>query len=220
MKNQLIKLDHTRLNGEIVQTVNARDLWEYLGSKRQFGDWIKGRIGQYGFVEGQDYVVHKFVNNPAGGRPTLDYHLTINMGKELGMVENTPKGREVRRYFIACEREALAGPARRDDLIDQMLLRFDRMIGVVEKLIETLPVIVAAQKPKVRRPPIFEKDLPAIFALRQQGATLPDIARALGFGQTSLYYVIEGKYEIAPGGRVKRVADESDKVSAVVRGAV
>lgn len=103
------------------------------------------------------------------------------------------------------------------ELVEQVLLRVDRLCSVVEKLIETLPAIVAAQKPKVRRPPIFEKDLPAIFALRAQGATLPDIARALGFGQTSLYYVLEGKYTVAPGGRIKRVPNDADKVSAVVR---
>lgn len=101
--------------------------------------------------------------------------------------------------------------------LTQVLCRVDRLIGVVEKLIESLPAILSAQKPKVRRPPIYEKDLPAILALRQQGATLPDIARATGFGQTSLYYVLEGKYIITPGGRIKRVVDANDQVSALVR---
>lgn len=104
-----------------------------------------------------------------------------------------------------------------DAALEQVLIRVDRLCGVVEKLIETLPAILAAQRPKVRRPPIYEKDLPAILALRDRGATLPDIARATGFGQTSLYYVLEGKYAITAGGRVKRVADANDKVSALVR---
>jgi hypothetical protein len=111
----------------------------------------------------------------------------------------------------------VTGRHREQDALEQVLLRVDRLCGILEKLIETLPAILAAQKPKVRRPPIYEKDLPAILALRDRGATLPDIARATGFGQTSLYYVLEGKYTIAPGGRIKRVADASDKVSALVR---
>jgi prophage antirepressor-like protein len=98
----------------------------------------------------------------------------------------------------------------------QVLVRVDRLIGVVEKLIETLPAILAMQRPKVRRPAIYEKDLPAIFALRKQGETLTDIARATGFGQTSLYYVLEGKYTLSECGRVKRVAGTNDKVSAIV----
>ncbi len=104
MNIALIKIDSSRLNGEAVQTCQARDLWQFLDIKRKFGDWIKGRIGQYGFVEGQDFTVHKFVN----GRATvIDYHLTLDTAKELAMVENNAKGREVRRYFIACERQAL-----------------------------------------------------------------------------------------------------------------
>jgi prophage antirepressor-like protein len=103
------------------------------------------------------------------------------------------------------------------DRVEQILQRVDRLCGVIEKLIEALPAILASGRPKVRRPAIFEKDLPVIFALREQGATLPDIVRATGFGQTSLWYVLEGKYAIAPGGRVKRVPGEADQVSAIVR---
>ncbi|MDD3481833.1 antA/AntB antirepressor family protein [Azovibrio restrictus] len=46
---------------------------------------IKGRVDKYGFVEGEDWVIQKIVNNPCGGRPTLEYHLSIEMAKELAM---------------------------------------------------------------------------------------------------------------------------------------
>lgn len=104
--NALIQIEAREISGDTVQTCNARDLWEFIESKAQFADWIKGRIEKYGFVEGEDYVIQKLVNNPTGGRPTLDYHLTIETAKELAMVENNEKGRQVRRYFIACERRA------------------------------------------------------------------------------------------------------------------
>ena len=46
------------------QAVNARELHQKLGNKRQFANWIKQRIEQYGFVENQDYeVFNKFVKN-------------------------------------------------------------------------------------------------------------------------------------------------------------
>lgn len=99
----------------------------------------------------------------------------------------------------------------------QVLERVDRLCGVVEKLIETLPAILSAQRHRVRRPPIFEKDLPTIFALRDQGATVPDIVRATGFAQTNVWYVLEGRYVIMPGGRVKRTVAPTDVVSAVLR---
>jgi len=99
----------------------------------------------------------------------------------------------------------------------QMLQRVDRLCGVVEKLIETLPAILNAQRPRLRRPPIFEKDLPLILALREQGATLTDIVRSTGFGQTAVWYVLEGRYAVMPGGRVKKMPAPTDVVSAIVR---
>jgi len=55
---------------------------------KDFSTWIKGRIAQYDFIENQDFVV--FANsgeNPEGGRPAIEYHLTLDMAKELCMVE-------------------------------------------------------------------------------------------------------------------------------------
>lgn len=101
-----------------VQMCDARTLHKFLQVGRLFGGWISGRIEKYGFVEGYDYVVVKTAQREEevfsqtgknlGGRPQTDYHLTLDMAKELAMVENNDKGREVRRYFIACERELLA----------------------------------------------------------------------------------------------------------------
>ena len=89
------------------QAVNARELHEFLGSKRQFANWIKERIESYEFVENVDYVVfNNFVKNPKGGRSSIEYAITVTMAKELAMVENNAKGKEVRKYFIECERQA------------------------------------------------------------------------------------------------------------------
>jgi len=109
--NELIKIESREISGETVQTCNARDLWEFVESKQDFSTWIKGRIEKYGFVEGEDFTVHKFVDSGSRGQQTIDYHLTIETGKELAMVENNVKGRQVRRYFIECERRAKAAPA-------------------------------------------------------------------------------------------------------------
>lgn len=84
------------------QLVNARDLWSVLGSKRKFTDWIRQKIEKHSFVENEDFTVHKFVN---GKTTQIDYVLTLDMAKELAMVDGSDKGREVRRYFINCEKE-------------------------------------------------------------------------------------------------------------------
>ena len=89
--NELIKVESRNLGEDVVQTVNARELHGFLGSKQQFADWIKGRIEQYGFVDGVDFTVHKFMN----GRATqIDYYVSIDMAKELSMVERNEKGKQ------------------------------------------------------------------------------------------------------------------------------
>lgn len=99
---EIIKI--TEIKGQ--KAVNARELHAFLGNKRQFVDWIKQRIEQYGFIENQDYeVIHNFVKNPNGGRPSEEYALSIDMAKELSMVENNEKGKQARRYFIECEKK-------------------------------------------------------------------------------------------------------------------
>lgn len=89
------------------QAVNARELHTFLESKQQFADWIKNRIYRYDFEEGTDFVVfHKDMKNSKGGRSSIEYAITVTMAKELAMVENNKKGKEVRKYFIECERQA------------------------------------------------------------------------------------------------------------------
>ena len=87
-------------------TVDARKLHEVLGSKRQFADWIKQRIEKYGFVEDVDFVKLASQNcetKKHGGQNAIEYKLTVNMAKELSMIENNEQGREFRKYFIMAE---------------------------------------------------------------------------------------------------------------------
>jgi phage anti-repressor protein len=95
------------LGGQKTQLVDARLLHAFLEVGRDFSNWIKGRIEEYGFEQGQDYVTVARSPIPASGNrgAAIDYLLTLDMAKELAMVERTPRGREARRYFIACERQ-------------------------------------------------------------------------------------------------------------------
>lgn len=98
---ELIKI--TESNGK--KAVNARELHDFLESKRDFSNWIKDRIEKYGLVENEDYVVFaNFGENPKGGRPQIEYALSVDAAKELSMVEGNEKGKQARRYFIECEK--------------------------------------------------------------------------------------------------------------------
>lgn len=88
-------------------SVNARDLHSFLEVGKVFAAWIQERISKYEFIENEDFIAI-FQNRKIGhGRGKVDYHITLDMAKELSMVENNAKGREARRYFIAMEKKAL-----------------------------------------------------------------------------------------------------------------
>lgn len=85
--------------------INARELHEKLGSKRRFANWINERIEKYRFVENSDFIKrNNFVTVGNLRRPQIDFYLTIDMAKELCMVENNETGRNIRRYFIEAEK--------------------------------------------------------------------------------------------------------------------
>ncbi|WP_375693986.1 antA/AntB antirepressor family protein [Bartonella sp. AD24XZML] len=110
--NNPIAIANNTVNGESVQTVNARDLHAFLEAKRDFSNWIKDRISRYNFIEGQDFVKTQDLRSPnlasAKSRSVIaiNYHLTLEMAKELSMVERNEKGKQARQYFIECERRA------------------------------------------------------------------------------------------------------------------
>jgi len=71
---------------------------------KDFSTWIKHRIDAFEFAEGSDFVFSPVLGTGNRGRPAKDYHLTLDMAKELSMVERNAKGKEARQYFIECER--------------------------------------------------------------------------------------------------------------------
>lgn len=118
------------IGGETVNAVNARELWQYLESKRQFGNWIRDRIRQLGFVEGVDFTVNKIVNG-MGQFSETDYIISLDMAKHLAMAEKNEKGHIVRRYFIEVEKQSRAAA------IDPMALADAMMKKTAEMLTET-----------------------------------------------------------------------------------
>ncbi|SFL24197.1 Phage anti-repressor protein [Nitrosomonas aestuarii] len=103
----LIPVSSSEINGETIQTVNARELHTFLKVGKDFSTWIKDRINQYSFQENQDFIsFHQNGGKPQGGRPVVEYHISLDMAKELSMVERNEKGKQARQYFIECERIA------------------------------------------------------------------------------------------------------------------
>ena len=97
-------------NGDLV--CNALKLHQRLKTKTRFDNWIQRRIQDFDFQEGYDYCPKLDVRSDGkAGRKRINYELTIDMAKELAMVEKNDEGKMVRRYFIAVEKafkEAIA----------------------------------------------------------------------------------------------------------------
>ena len=105
---ELIPLQLQTIDGNTVETVSARELHEFLGNGDMFANWIKHRVEKYGFVENQDFVSFLVsTKKPNGGRPSQEYFITLDMAKQLAMVENNEKGMQVRKYFIECEKQLM-----------------------------------------------------------------------------------------------------------------
>lgn len=103
--NDLIVIRNGLVGESQTETVDARELHAFLEVGKDFATWIKDRIEQYDFIENQDFVsFHRNGGKPAGGRPSKDYTVTLDMAKELAMVERNDKGKQARQYFIECER--------------------------------------------------------------------------------------------------------------------
>lgn len=106
----LLPVKETLFKGVKSYHVDGRTLHGFLENKTRFNDWIKRLIDEYGFVENEDYSVVYYSNlsskakpKSRGGHNRNDYLLSLNMAKEISMVDKSPQGKQARRYFIHCE---------------------------------------------------------------------------------------------------------------------
>ena len=77
---ELVKIYNTvKIGNEEVNSVNARDLHKALESKQDFSTWIKARINKLNLMEGQDYMLHKFMEQPTKGVSASGLNKMITM---------------------------------------------------------------------------------------------------------------------------------------------
>ena len=95
--NEIIKVNYDN----DTPTVSARELHDFLGVRTSYKDWFP-RMCEYGFKEGEDF--RSFLSESTGGRPSRDAQLTIEMAKEIAMLQRNEKGKQARQYFINLEK--------------------------------------------------------------------------------------------------------------------
>lgn len=99
--NELIKINYEAET----PTVSARDLHKKLDIGTEFAKWFS-RILEYGFCTGNDYseVIVKNDENSKGGRPAMDYEISVDMAKQICMIQRSEKGKQYRQYFLDLEK--------------------------------------------------------------------------------------------------------------------
>ena len=136
--NAIVKIENqtpfieVELNGKVQLGVNARDLHKMLEVKTDFSDWIKRRIKQCGFEEKFDFIkLLKKEELSKTGQNLIEYIISVDMTKHLGMMERNKKGHEIRKYYI--EQEELAR-----QLKDGLQVRIGKLSAQLELITQSL----------------------------------------------------------------------------------
>ena len=171
--NDLIPVNY---DGE-KQIVSGRDLHDFLGVSEKYTDWFK-RMADYGFSETEDFILvseKRATNNPKNPLTTVtDHNITIEMAKELAMLQRTEKGKQARQYFIQLEKawnspEALM--ARALKMADVKLLEYKSVVIKLETKLESQrPKVIFAEALEVSSNTILIGELAKI--LKQNGVEI------------------------------------------------
>lgn len=166
------------------QLVSARELYKFLECSERFGNWFERQL-QYGFIENSDYTGCKVFNTLAN-KELQDYAVTIDMAKEISMIQRSEKGKEARKYFIACEKawnspEAIM--ARALQMSQRTLESYKDKVLVLERKIED-------DKPRVSFAETIEKSSDAIL-VRDMSKLLAN--EGIKCGERKLYTWLRGK---------------------------
>lgn len=95
--NELIKVNYDSEH----PTVSAKDLHEKLNIETPFKKWID-RMCDYGFEESKDFWTK--MSKSTGGRPSTEYNLSVDMAKQICMIQRSPEGKQIRQYFLDLEK--------------------------------------------------------------------------------------------------------------------
>lgn len=138
------------IGGEVQLGVDARSLHKSLGSKQDFSTWIKRRISQCQFKENFDFVVlHQKVEQVSGAKYLVEYIVTADMAKHLGLMEKTPQGHEIRKYFIEQEKVARNTMYGIQIEINKAMLQIEHVKDVLSNAGRTLCVMGKQVKPQL-----------------------------------------------------------------------
>lgn len=171
------------------QAVSGRDLHAFLELGRDYSTWFRSMI-DYGFSEGQDFTPVRVESS--GGRPGVDHALTLDMAKELAMIQRTPKGKEARQYFIEVERQFRQTPAlprTYAEALRELADTAERTAALEAKAAEDAPKVLFADAVATSQDSVLVAQLAVI--LKQNGRDI---------GQNRLFELLRDEGYLCKGG--------------------
>ena len=146
---KLIKIEEQIINNDKVNSVTARDLWQALESKQEFTHWVKARLEQAYAVENEDYIsFDKIIKRETGATKAREYALSLDLAKNIAMLERNEKGNQVRKYFIACEKELrkqIKAPTNMVEALELALEQAKQINALNEKIEQDKPKVAFAE---------------------------------------------------------------------------
>ena len=131
------------------QAVMGRDLHAFLEVGRDYTNWFKQMVG-YGFEQDKDFTPILAKTSDQGGRPKQDHIVTLDMAKEISMIQRTDKGKQARQYFIECERRAKeTAELSPEEIMARAIKVADHTIKELEAKTADQALALEAAKPKV-----------------------------------------------------------------------
>lgn len=119
---------------------DAKELYDFLEVDTRYNDWIGRKIKKYKFEDGVDF--YSILSKSNGGRPSVEYYLKVDTAKEIAMVENNERGRQIRKYFIEVEKrfnkqnamKPMTNLQMMQNMINQMVEQEQQMLAINNKV--------------------------------------------------------------------------------------
>ena len=178
----LIAITKSEIGNTELNSVNAREIHSYLQVNTKFADWIRRAIEKYDFKENVDYVC--FLKNEKAGNNAIskDYIVTLDMAKELAMLENNEKGKEIRKYFIKVEKEYFNSLSKNSNELDFYKEKYFESIERENDLLRDMLYSnsILSMQPAISGTKFSKEEVETINELHEKRYSIRQIASVIG----------------------------------------
>ena len=182
-------------NSEEKFPVDLDQAWVWLGYGRK--DYCLDAL-KANFVVLEDFRFEQLNSNSQGGRPSNKYYTTVECFKMLGMMVGTEKGKEIRKYFLECEKIAKSTTIERKP---------PTALELARQNVQLLESIEALEAEKLILQP--KADFADAISKVEGESLIGTFGKSIGVGQKAIFRYLRENKIIGRFGRTPNVAYQS-----------